>query len=90
MNQFKVEDTFQIKGRGLIAAGCWEGAEDRFGVGARVRITRPDGTYLTSTVRGVNVFGGCFSEGLSIAVMLADDIAKDEVPRGSVLALEMS
>ena len=88
MNQFKVEDTFRIEGRGLIAAGRLEGVGHGFRVGARVRVTRPDGTHLVSAVRGVNVFGGCFSEGRSIAVMLTDDIAKDEVPRGSVMAVE--
>jgi translation elongation factor EF-Tu-like GTPase len=90
MNQFKVEDTFRIEGRGLIAAGRLEGVGHSFRVGARVRVSRPDGTHLISAVRGVNVFGGCFSENLSIAVLLADDIAKDEVPRGSVVALEVA
>lgn len=87
-SQFTVEDTFLIKGRGLIVVGRMDDARHGFRIGARVRVSRPGGTELTNSVRGTEVLRHCFSEGVSIAVLLHEAVAKEEVPRGSVVTLE--
>lgn len=48
----------------------------------------PDGTCMVSAVRGVDVFRPCFTESRNIGVLLDEGVAKEEVPRGSVVALE--
>ena len=86
--QFTVEDTFLIEGRGLIVAGKLDGERHGFNTGARVSISRPDGTKLVSSVRGARVSRPCFSEGINIDLLLEEAFATEEVPRGSVVALE--
>jgi translation elongation factor EF-Tu-like GTPase len=87
-NQFTVEDTFLIEGRGLVVAGKLEGLRHGFRAGARVSIARPDGTRLVSGVRGARVSRPCFAGGVNIDVLLEEAFAREEVPRGSVVALE--
>lgn len=87
-NQFTVEDAFLVEGRGLIAAGKMDGVRHGFSIGARVRISRPDGTQFVCAVRGARVSRPCLTEGFSIDVLLEGVLAREEVPRGSVVALE--
>ena len=87
-SSFTVEDTFVIEGRGLIAAGVLEGPSHGFRDGARVVITRPDGTRLASAVRGARVKTACFGDGVNIHLLLADVSAPEEVPRGSVVTID--
>ena len=89
MSQITVEDTFLIEGRGLIASGKPNDERHGFRAGARVRITRPDGSQLLSVVRGVNVSRPCFTEEVSIDVLLEGISTREEVPRGSVVTLEV-
>ena len=87
-SQFTVEDTFLVEGRGLIVAGILEDPSHGFRDGARVVITRPDGTRLASAVRGARVKTACFGDGINIDLLLAEVSSPEEVPRGSVVALE--
>jgi translation elongation factor EF-Tu-like GTPase len=88
MIQFTVEDTFLIEGRGLVVTGKMVGERHGFRSGARVKVRRPDGTQITGAVRGVDVFGSCFTEGAGIGVLLDVSVGKEAVPRGSVVSLE--
>ena len=85
--QFKVEDMFLIPGKGLVVAGVLEGKRHGFHIGARVSISRPDGSRLVSGVRGAELLRG-FSGGISIYLLLEENFAAEEVPRGSLVALE--
>ena len=87
MRQFTVEDAFLIEGRGVVVAGVMDGERHDFGIGARVRISRPDGTQIVCAVRGARVSRGCFTENCDLHVLL-DVLAREEVPRGSIVALE--
>lgn len=57
--------------------------------GACARVTRPDGSRLVCAVRGVHVPRSCFTEAISIDLLLEGVVAKEEVPRGSVVAWEV-
>jgi translation elongation factor EF-Tu-like GTPase len=88
-SQFRVEDVFTIEGKGLVAAGLLDGVRHDFSIGARVRISRPDGTRLVCGVRGAEVLRtACFTESVSIYVLLGGVLTPQDVPRGSVVALE--
>ncbi len=86
--QFIVEDMFLIQGKGLVVAGVLEGERHGFDIGARVSISRPDGTRLVSGVRGAELLRSCFSGAINIYLLLEEAFAAEEVPRGSVVALE--
>ena len=54
---FVVEDTFLIKGRGLVPVpGIVPQGEERFRVGDRLVIRRPDGSHLEWTIGGIEIF----------------------------------
>ena len=77
----KVEDTFAIPGRGVgIAPGIVPIEGEKFRVGDRLFLKRPDGTRLLSAIGGLGFFNpnprckiGIFLKGLT----------KDDVPIGT-------
>jgi translation elongation factor EF-Tu-like GTPase len=89
MSQLTVGDTFLIEGRGVVVSGQLDDAVHGFRAGARVRVIRPDGSRLVCGVRGVHVPRSCFADAVSIDLLLEGVVAKEEVPRGSVVALEV-
>lgn len=53
---FTVEDTFVIRGRGLVMApGIVPEGEGRFHVGDRITLRRPDGSYFDTQIGGLEL-----------------------------------
>ncbi len=54
---FTVEDTFTIRGRGIILApGIVPEGDERFRIGDALRLRRPDGSEVEATIDGIDFF----------------------------------
>jgi translation elongation factor EF-Tu-like GTPase len=86
---FTVEDVFNIKGRGVVLTG-WltEGYKPGYKTGDKIVIKRPYGPDVYATIRGIEQLNNCFgSSRENIGLLLSEDIAKGDVPRGSVVTI---
>jgi hypothetical protein len=81
---FVVEDTFCIKGRGLVLLpGIIPEGEERFRAGDPILIKRPDGSCLESTIGGIEMLLGSPPKPRKDYVILLHGLGKDDVPIGS-------
>lgn len=78
---YTVEDVFQITGRGCVVMAGLPDGELAVRPGAGVVLKRPDGSEITTTVRGTDP-GVRGENGVSLAILLAE-ITKDDVPIGT-------
>jgi translation elongation factor EF-Tu-like GTPase len=79
---FVVEDTFAIRGRGLvIVPGIVQRADEVFRVGDPLRLKRPDGTELLTAVGGLEMFMSPVP-GEEIPILLRE-LGKEDIPVGS-------
>lgn len=77
-----VEDSFAIDGRGVVLLPGLEPIGDEvFRAGDPIRIRRPDGTDLDTTMHGVEFLTS--TAGSSLVILLPRDVAKSDVPIGS-------
>ena len=85
-----VEDTFDLKGRGLVITGLVEDDAPKLRKGDRIEILQPNGSKINSIVVGVEMIGRkCFpvpNQKENLAFMVKD-LLKEDVPRGSVINL---
>jgi hypothetical protein len=80
---FVVEDTFLIKGRGLVPVpGIVPEGEERFRLGDLIVIKRPDGSCLGATIGGIEIFSTPPRTRDDFAIVLKD-LNKEDVPIGS-------
>ncbi len=83
-----IEDTFSIKGRGLVVTGKVESGG--ISVGQRVKIASLDGSeQYQSQVSGLEMFHKqlpSVQAGDNVGIMLAD-LTKDQVKRGMIITL---
>jgi hypothetical protein len=78
---FVVEDTFSIKGRGLVPApGIVPLGEEQFRLGDPLLLKRPDGTSISTTIAGLEFF--CPNPRGVIGILLKG-FAKEDVPVGT-------
>jgi hypothetical protein len=79
---FIVEDTFWIKGRGLILVpGLSAQRDEVIRIGDPLLLTRPDGSTIVSQIRGIEmIIGTNRRDGIPILVA---DLCKDHVPIGT-------
>jgi len=80
-----VQDVFAIAGRGTVVTGRIESGT--ISEGARVRLTRADGTMRQSTVTGIEMFRKVHdtaAAGDNVGLLLRD-LARDDVARGDIL-----
>ena len=81
---FTVEDTFSIKGRGLVPVpGIVPQGEERFRVGDSIIIRRPDGSHLESTIGGIEMISVTPPRPKNDVVILLKNLSKEDVPIGS-------
>ena len=87
----RVKDVFQITGRGcVIVPGFAADADLRGRVGATLLLKRPDGSEITSTIRGFEFSGNpSVLERTGYAILLADVTRADEVPHLELPDLEL-
>lgn len=80
----RVEDVFQITGRGcVIVPGFPADADLRGRVGGTLLLKRPDGSEITTTIRGFEFSGNpTLLERTGYAILLAD-VTKADVPIGT-------
>lgn len=79
---FVVEDTFAIKGRGLVLVpGITPHEDEIFRVGDPLRLIRPDGSELRTAIGGLEMFTKPVLQA-AIPVLLRG-VTKEEVPVGS-------
>jgi hypothetical protein len=78
---FVVEDTFFIKGRGLVPVpGIVPIEEERFRVGDPLLLKRPDGTSISTTIGGLERL--CPNPRHDVVIMLKG-FSKEDVPVGT-------
>jgi hypothetical protein len=78
---FIVEDTFAIKGRGLVLApGIVPVGEERFRVGDPLLLKRPDGSTVDVSIGGVELL--CPNPRHNVVIMLKG-LSKEDVPVGT-------
>jgi translation elongation factor EF-Tu-like GTPase len=80
---FVVEDTFFIKGRGLVPVpGIVPQGDERFRVGDSILLKRPDGPCLESAISGIEMIHGTVPRPKGEVVILLKDLTKEDVPIG--------
>ena len=81
---FVVEDTFYIKGRGLVPVpGIVPEGEERFRVGDPIMLKRPDGSCLETTIGGIEMISCTPPRPKTDVVILLKGLNKEDVPVGS-------
>jgi hypothetical protein len=81
---FVVEDTFFIKGRGLVPVpGIVPQAEERFRVGDPIVLKRPDGSHTEWTIGGLEMISCSPPRPRTDVVILLKDLNKEDVPIGT-------
>jgi translation elongation factor EF-Tu-like GTPase len=83
---FVVEDAFQITGRGCVLAPgpVAEAGGPVLRVGDRIRLVKPDGQSIETTVRGIEMIGRRPRPAVITApILLPREITKDQVPPGT-------
>jgi hypothetical protein len=81
---FVVEDTFYIKGRGLVPIpGILIQDEERFRVGDPLLFQRPDGSCLEWKIGGIEMIHATPPRPRNEVVFLLKDLNKEDVPIGT-------
>jgi hypothetical protein len=81
---FIVEDTFSIKGRGLVPVpGILPEGEERFRVGDPILLRRPDGSCLEWRIGGIEMILCSPPKPRHDVVILLKNLGKDDLPIGS-------
>jgi len=79
---FVVEDTFYIKGRGLVPVpGIVPEGEERFQVGDPISLKRPDGSALAWRIGGLEMIHTAVPRN-DVVILLAG-LTKEDVPIGT-------
>jgi hypothetical protein len=79
---FIIEDTFSIRGRGLVVVpGIIPRADEAVRIGDPLLLKRPDGTSVTTAIGGMDIFTTPTPR-LNIPILL-EDLDKDDVPVGT-------
>lgn len=88
---FVVEDAFQISGRGcvLVPGPMAEVGRPDVCVGDRIRLVKPNGESIDTTIQGIEMIGRRPPpKVLTAPILLPREITKDQVPKGTqVLSL---
>jgi len=78
---FVVEDTFFIKGRGLVPfPGIVPVGKERFYIGDPLLLKRPDGTSISTNIGGIEL---CCPNPRQDVGILFKEISKEDVPLGT-------
>jgi len=79
---FTIEDTFLIKGRGLVPVpGIVPQGEERFRVGDPILLKRPDGSSIAWQIGGLELI--CVTPPRDDVVVSLKGLGKDDVPVGT-------
>jgi hypothetical protein len=85
----RVEDVFQIAERGcVVCPGILRNSESRLKIGDKLWLERPDGSEVSTIVRGIEMGGPINSPG--IPILLGAEITKHEVPVGTNMTVEFT
>ena len=75
---FVVEDTFFLKGRGLVPVpGIVPVGKERFYIGDPLLLKRPDGTSVSTSIAGIEI---CCPNPRHDVVILLKELSKEDVP----------
>jgi hypothetical protein len=78
---FVVEDTFLIRGRGLVPVpGIIPEGEERFRVGDRIMLKRPDGSEMEWEIGGLELL--CPNPRHDVVILLKG-MSKEDIPIGT-------
>ncbi len=79
---FEVTESFHIRSRGTLLIGPYH--DQQIKVGDVVELRRPNGTSITTTVKGIErLLPVPAIPRTTIAIMVADVLVEDEVPVGT-------
>ncbi|HLL88459.1 MAG TPA: hypothetical protein VK324_04085 [Tepidisphaeraceae bacterium] len=78
---FNVEEIFLIRARGVVLVpGIVPIGDERFRIGDGLRLKRPDGTEVTTTIGGLDMFTCSTKRDMPV---LLKDLGKEDVPVGT-------
>ena len=78
---FKVDDTFLIRARGLVLVpGIVPVGDERFRIGDSLRLKRPDGSEVETTIGGLEMFTETTKPDIPV---LLKGLGKEDVPIGT-------
>jgi translation elongation factor EF-Tu-like GTPase len=81
---FKVEDVFDISGRGcVIAPVVPAGADFKIRAKAQIQLRTPDGRVLETHIASIELLKPQDGSACRIAIMLPRDLVKQDVPTGT-------
>lgn len=81
-----VEDVFELRGRGCVITPGVPVAPTpmvSIQIGDALRLVRPDGSSVTTTVAGIEMIGGGSIQPRPTPLLLHSDISKEDVPPGT-------
>jgi len=82
-----VEDSFNTQGIGLLFVGIWDEKMPNFRVGANVKILRPDGSEIFSSIKLINAETNRQTQERYLTLTFTNEVGKEDVPNGSVIYL---
>lgn len=84
---FVVADTFAIEGRGLVLAPGFSFRAGVVRVGDHVRLHRPDGTTIATSLAGLEMIDPAINRRSEGTPILVRGLSKSDVPIGTVVSL---
>ena len=79
---FRVSHTLRIQRRIVLWPGVIPQDDERFRIGDRVELRRPDGSFQPATISGLEIFSPAPRDG-SVAVLLDESVRQEDVPIGT-------
>lgn len=85
----RVEDVFQIAERGcVVCPGIPRNSDSHLKIGDRLWLERPDGSQVSTIVRGIEMGGPINSPG--IPILLGAELTRQDVPVGTQLMVDFA
>lgn len=87
MTRLQITDIFFIPLKGVVVMGDIDDTfKDAFTIGERVKIVRPDGTYIYSAIHGIEKVSTVSGQ-KKVGLLLDAVIVKEDVPSGSIMTV---
>lgn len=83
----KVEDAFNIRGRGCVVAFSWVAHDVRLQIKDQIQLHAPNGNRLDTFIAGMEILCGPNRDKSKTAILLAPNITVQDVPKGTEIWL---
>ena len=82
----KVETSFEVTGRGCVIVPAWL-TEDKIRVKDSIRLRTADGKVRETKITGIETLSGLKPSDSRMAILVTQDITKQDVPEGTEIWL---